>query len=198
MSSSTAPRRRSPAPLSRPSSSPDRPASQPSLAPRARASLPATARQTPTGGSLRPAARQCRQHRLMLRPDGTCILCDREGGPYASDVSGLHIKKLRPPRFLVGCRNAAVGDERRRALVGSPVGKSRAARRAAARRAAARIRPTGSSAAGPCPGGGIGSRARAQPATRCPAPGAGRRPDPPSDRVRRALLDRSQPAVTQP
>src|SRR5690606_19862367 len=103
MSSSSAPRRRSPTPGSRQSLAPDRSGPQPSSAPGGRASLPAAARSSmaPAGGSLRPAGRQCRRHHLVLRPDGSCVVCDREGGPFASDASGLHRRPRRRRVFFL-------------------------------------------------------------------------------------------------
>lgn len=52
----------------------------PSLSPGPRSSLPP---------SLRPPAKQCRRHQIVLRPDGSCVVCDREGGPHVS---------MAPPR----------------------------------------------------------------------------------------------------
>ncbi len=69
-----------------------------SLAPSRSSSLAPSRR----GQSLRPRsiapARRCARHKLVLRPDGTCVVCDREGGPFASDVSGLRGRTVSPER----------------------------------------------------------------------------------------------------
>lgn len=119
---------------------------------------------------LRPGRRPVRVRRLRLAPE-----------------------KAPDPCPLVHGRGALVGFERGRALVGIPVGKHRASRRATAH-----VRQTGSHPTGNCPERGTRGRDRTQPAARRPAPDAGKRPFAHRGRVRIAPLDRSKPAVTEP
>lgn len=70
--------------------------SRTSLAPN-RSSLSPARRQSLQPGGIAPA-RRCGRHKLVLRPDGTCVVCEREGGPFASEVSGLRGRTLTPAR----------------------------------------------------------------------------------------------------
>src|SRR5690606_7484137 len=69
-----------------------------SLAPSTSASLAPSRRQSLRPRSSIAPARRCARHKLVLRPDGTCVVCDREGGPFASDVSGLRGRSVSPVR----------------------------------------------------------------------------------------------------